>query len=453
VDKSLDNPLVTGDLRSQVMRLAWPTMFAMVLETLFSLIDAFWVGKLGADALAAVSGASFILWTIFSLAQISATGVTALVSRNIGRRDFERAKHSGVQGTILSVFLGLFFGFLGILTMGFLFDIMNLSLGVTKLAGDYLGIYLAGIFLAFVYICLESIFRASGDTRTPMIILGFGLLINAILDPILIFGYFFMPKLGVKGASYATILSYFIALSVAYFILRKRQLLPGLSSRKWITFDPRCMITIVRVGAPIAITGVSFSMVYIFLTRIISVFGTASLAALGMGHRIEGIAYLASVGFSIAAATLVGQNLGAENPKRAARAAWISTFYGSVAMGIFSLFVVFFAPQIMSLFIKDQEVILMGSQYLYIIACCEVFLAFEVILEGAFSGAGDTVPPMVVSIPITAIRIPVAYFFAIYLDLGVLAIWWVISLSTLIKGIILAFWFAHGKWQNSAQIS
>ncbi|MFC1853961.1 MATE family efflux transporter [candidate division CSSED10-310 bacterium] len=453
MDAATDNPIVTGDIRNQVFRLAWPTMLAMVLETLFSLIDAFWVGKLGADALAAVSGSSFILWTVFSVCQVSAVGLTALVARHIGADNRNLAIEASVQGIILSILMGLVVGLMGLFAMPGLFKLMALSTNVNSLATQYLRIYLGGIFIAFVYIALESIFRASGDTRTPMMILAGALVFNAILDPILIFGYLGLPALGVRGAAWATLIAYFTATLTISILLIKRNLLPRIRSKHWLTIKGHIIWTIIKIGSPVAISGVSFSFVYILLTRVITHFGTAPLAALGMGHRLESIAYLASVGFSIAASTLVGQNLGAQQYDRAARAAWVSTFYASITMGIFSLFVTLFAPQIISLFIKDQEVILIGSQYLFIIACCEVFLAFEIVLEGSFSGAGDTMPPMLVSIPLTVLRLPAAYFLAITMNGGILAIWWVISISTLLKGIVMAIWFHRGAWKRKQLIS
>ncbi|MBN2384879.1 MATE family efflux transporter [bacterium] len=443
-----NNPLVNDRLERQVFILAWPTMLAMVLQTLFSLIDAFWVGKLGAEALAAVSGASFILWAIYSVCHISATGITALVARYCGADRMDLARLSGSLGLLVSALIGIAVGLVGIGSMTPLFRIMDLPIEVAVLARQYLGYYLAGIPLAFIYMGLESIFRASGDTKTPMGILAMTLIANAVLDPLLIFGYLGFPILGVRGAAIATIMSYGLGLVISHPILKRRALLPRLFSREWLVVDFSLVWSIIRIGSPVAISGVSFSLIYILLTRVISHFGTASLAALGMGHRLEGIAYLASVGFAIAASTLVGQNLGAGKPDRAERAAWLATLYGSIAMGVFALIAVFFAPQIIALFINDQEVIILGSQYLYIIACCEVFLAFEIILEGAFSGAGDTLPPMLISIPLTALRFPVAYLCAITWGMGLLSVWWAISLSTLLKGIISAYWFYRGKWKT-----
>lgn len=442
------NRLTSGVISHEIMRLAWPTMLAMVLETLFTLIDAFWVGKLGADALAAVSASAFILWAVFSISHIAATGVVAIVSQHRGADEKAMADHAGVQGIYLAVILGMLIAVIGIFAMPALFSIMQLSATVHLLSRQYMIISLAGVCIAFAFIAVEAVFRASGDTRTPTVILLICLVINAVLDPLLIFGWLGFPALGVRGAAAATILAFGFGLILIVLMAISRGFLPAFSMNSWKRADMAVMKTIVRVGAPIAITGFSFSFVYIFLTRIITHFGTAPLAAIGLGHRLEGIAYLTSVGFSIAASTMVGQNIGAGNFKRAERAAWLSTLYASVAMGFFSMIVIFFSRSIITLFITDEEVVLLGMQYLIIIACCEVFLAFEVVLEGAFSGAGNTVPPMLISIPLTALRIPFAYYFSIHLDFGVMAIWWTISLSTLCKGTLMVYWFSRGKWKQ-----
>jgi Na+-driven multidrug efflux pump len=184
------------------------------------------------------------------------------------------------------------------------------------------------------------------------------------------------------------------------------------------------------------------------LTRFITDFGAGPLAALGLGHRIEGMSYNVAVGFSFAASTLVGQNLGANKPERAEKAVWLNILYISLFLIFISLVFYFFGRHIIRFFIDDPDVIREGTQYLKVIALCEVFLGFEIVLEGAFSGAGNSLPPMLISVPLTWARIPLSLFFAHTLGMGSLGIWLSISLTTALKGIVMAFWFRRGHWKT-----
>jgi putative MATE family efflux protein len=204
----------------------------------------------------------------------------------------------------------------------------------------------------------------------------------------------------------------------------------------------------VRIGIPISISGVVFCVVYLFVNRITAGFGTEAVAALGIGNRIESINYLISFGFSTAVATLVGQNLGAGNPDRAAELAYktvklITSFTGFTAI----LFLIF--PEILiRFFVDDPAVVDAGRSYVRILALSQILMGWEIVLEGAFSGAGDTVPPMIVSIPGSILRIPLAWWLAIVLGWGVTGVWWTITISSVLKGTALLIWFSLGRWKT-----
>ncbi|MBN1350715.1 hypothetical protein JXJ21_14960 [candidate division KSB1 bacterium] len=194
--------------------------------------------------------------------------------------------------------------------------------------------------------------------------------------------------------------------------------------------------------------GAIFSIIYIVLSKNIAYFGTVPMAAISACHRIEGIPYFISFGFSVAVATFVGQNLGNRNPDRAEKAVYVSLAYAVLFLAFVSIVFIAFGKQILSIFVSEQAVIEAGYAYLFAISVFEIFLAAEVIMEGAFTGAGDTHPPFFISIPLTFVRIPLAYFFSISLGYGQEAIWWVISISTLFKGSIMLLWFRRGKWKT-----
>ena len=208
------------------------------------------------------------------------------------------------------------------------------------------------------------------------------------------------------------------------------------------------ILKIARIGAPIATQQLVFVVVYWFLIKVVHVFGEEAAAAMGIGNRMESFSYLTCFGFSIAASTMVGQNLGAGKPDRAARGAW-----GAVGIGVgltFIISIVFFTipSAIGSAFTNNPDVLRIARDYLIILGVSQITMATEIILEGSFGGAGDTIPPMVVMIPGAVARIPLAYFLCFTLDWGINGVWWTLTITTTVKAIILALWFKRGKWQQ-----
>ncbi|HEX9975385.1 MAG TPA: MATE family efflux transporter, partial [bacterium] len=207
-------------------------------------------------------------------------------------------------------------------------------------------------------------------------------------------------------------------------------------------------LEILRIGVPIGALGAIFSIIYIILSKNIAYFGTVPMAAISIAHRIEGVPFFIAFGFSTAVATVVGQNLGAGKPKRAEKGTRLSLFYAGSFLFFISIAFILFGKSMLGLFINDPAVIDEGYRYLFAIAMFEVFLAPEVILEGAFTGAGDTKPPFLISIPLTFLRVPLAYYFSITLNYGVVAIWWVIGFTMFLKGLAFFVWFQRGKWKE-----
>ncbi len=431
-----------------IRQLALPAILSLLFIMLFNVVDGWWVGKLGAEGLAGVSAASFIYWALEALATITSTGVSALVARYVGAGRYGRVHSTAVHGISLAGLLGLIFGGLTILLMPAILDFMSLQGAVRQSARHYLTLICAGLFVLFASLSAEAVFRAMGDTRTPLKITAGALLFNAVIDPFFIFGIGPLPRLEAAGAALATVLAHVITLIVMLRILRQRKI-PVVFRLAVLHQAVRRLLTdILRIGLPIAFSGVMFSLSYAFLTRIIARYGPEALAAIGLGHRIEGLAYFTCVGFSVAATTLVGQNLGAGNPRRAEKSAWLTLSYACVVVLGFSIFFMAAAKPLVRFFIDDAAVVREGSAYLRIIAVFEIFLAFEVVLEGAFSGAGFSLPPMLVSVPLTWLRIPFAAWLAGPLGLGSAGIWWAISCTTALKGVVIGVWFKQGGWKK-----
>lgn len=433
--------LTTGRLSTAILRVAVPAVGAALLQLVFLLIDTFWVGRiLGPAALAAVSTAGFAVWMLIAVAEMIGVGLTAVAARRHGEGAHGLA--AVAAGTTLA--LGLLGGVVvaagGWLGLPWLFAIMGTPPDVTELGRLYLGTYLIGTPFVFGYFAAEATFRASGDTRTPLVLLASSVVVNLVLDPLLILGAGPIPALGISGAAIAAIATRGLSLVLGLAVLARRRLV-RLAVWHW-----RSALAVVRVGAPTAATGIIFSAVYIGLTRVTTRFGTPALAALGVGHKLEGFAYMAATGFALAAAAVVGQNLGAARPDRARRAGWLATGYAVVAGSLAAIVFLAFPETLVSVFTSSPEVIADGASYLRIIAVAEIAMAVELVLEGSMGGAGFTLPPMLWSVSLTAARIPLGAWLAA--GYGVTGVWWAISLTGVSRGVAMALLWHGERWQS-----
>jgi len=440
--------LTSGNITRNIFYLAWPAVASMFLGTFFSIADAFWVGKLGATSLAAVISSTFVIWIIYSLASIISIGVVALVARSMGAKDPAQAAYISKQAFLFSIISSAFLTIVGIILTPQFFNLMGTEKEVTLLGTKYLRIIFLGALFFFLIDTLSGVFRASGDTKTPLRVALIAMGFNILLDPLLIFGLGPFPKMGVVGASIATVVSQILGVMLFKHYIDKGKLPFRLNLKIGSKIDLRTVYKIVKIGTPISVAGIVFSVVYLFLNRITALFGTEAIAALGIGNRAESLSYLTSFGFSLAAATLVGQNLGAKKPERAEKSAWRTVWIVVLITGFISVIFISFPKYISAFFISDEKVIRIAIGYLQILALSQIFMGIEIVLEGAFSGAGNTFPPMVVSVPGSILRIPLAYFLALKLGLGVAGIWWAITLTSIAKGIVLALWFKLGRWKT-----
>ncbi|MBN1153704.1 MATE family efflux transporter [candidate division KSB1 bacterium] len=436
--------ITEGSIDKSIFRLSLPAMVSMISIMLFEFIDLFWIGKLGSEAVAAMGAASFVVWTLKSLANCVAAGLNALVSRNAGSRNYQRMSIWASQGVMLTMLFTILLAALTFSINLFLFDLLGLEPNVAKDAQNYTLIITLGLVFIYQTISLENIFRAAGNTLIPMIVIVFTLFLNAILDPFFIFGWYGFPQMGMPGGALASVISHSIGFIILSSLLKHIRIKFKFILKDFVAHS----LEILRIGTPIGLLGGIFSIIYIILSKNIAYFGTAPMAAISICHRIEGIPFFIAFGFSTAVAAIVGQNIGAGNPDRAEKATHRSLIYASVFLLFSSILFILFGEELMSFFINDAEVIKIGSDYLFAIAIFEVFLGPEIMLEGAFTGAGDTKPPFLISIPLTLLRVPASYLFSITLDYGVNAIWWVIGTTTMLKGIMFFVWFERGKWKH-----
>jgi putative MATE family efflux protein len=442
--------LTRGPLLGALVRLAAPVVVMQLCHTLYHWVDVMWVGRLGAAATAAVTTSFFAVWTAWALADLTGVSVAATVSRHMGAGRPEEAAYGAAQAALLAVLIGALVSVFGGLAAGPLFRALGVPAEVVQPATAYLRIVLGGAVISFLYVLGESILRAAGDTRTPLLVVATSLLLNAALDPLFIFGLGPLPALGVAGAALATVLAQGFA--VAWFAVlawRRHPAFP-FDFAALGRFSPRYAAALVRIGLPFCLIGILYSVVYLWLARTAAPFGTAALAVVGVANRVESLSYLVAVGFALACEAMVGQNLGAGRPDRAERATWLSA--GLLAgFGLAVSALMAFAPELLlGFFTADPEVVARGVPYLRILAPCQAFACLEIVLNGAFSGAGDTLPPSIISVTVSMLRIPLAGALAHGLGLGLDGIAWTITLTCVVRALIVLSWFRRGRWKTKA---
>jgi len=422
-------------------------MAMMIGNLLFEIINMFWVGHTSSEAIAAVAVSSYFIWALRSFALITSSGTNTLISRCAGTKSWARLSHWFYRGLLLAILYSSMLILIGFLSIDPVLGLMGLESEVRIMAAGYLGIFYLSLPLVFLFVFFESTFQSLGDTLTPASIAAFSLALNAVLDPLLIFGWFGFPALGVSGAALATATAQAAGVLLFIWRLRRERLPRPLGFLRDGVFED--LIHITRIGAPIAVTGAIFSLVYIVLTSIVARFGTDQIAAMGIGQRWEGLAYFACIAASTAVATVVGQNLGTGNVERAREAAVIAARYLLAFTALVSVIFILGGEALAALLTPDGAVIEATGRYLMIIGFFEVAMSLELGFEGAFMGSGNTLPPFLISVPLTLMRIPVAWFLAVNLDLGIDAVWWAISASTLLKGTLMGIWFLRGGWAKT----
>ena len=434
--------LTVGPLRPVILKLAAPAVAMMACHFCFNLIDAIWVGHLiGPAALAAVSTAGFYVWVLLSLGEMVEVGLIAVAARRHGEGRPDAAARAAGAAVLFALVAGTVVAVIGCVLTDDLFRLMTVPPDVAALGHRYLRTWLVGGPLVFGFFAIEATFRASGDTRTPFLLLMASVVLSIVLDPLLIAGLGPFPRLGVEGAALASVMvrggGFLIGVGIAW----KRGLL-RLDAPDW-----RAVPTVARVGAPLSLAGVLLSIVYMWLTRYTSRFGTAAIAALGVGHKVEGLGFIAISGFALSASALVGQNLGAGQEGRARQAVRMTVGY-CLAVTITTAAAFLTIPRtLVALFTPDPTVIADGGLYLRVIAFAQIGQTFEIILEGALAGAGYTLWPQIASTTLTLLRVPLAAWWSG--TLGLLGIWLALSATAVARGVAMTLFWLRGSWRRA----
>ena len=432
----------------QLTILSWPIILAFSMQVGYNIVDIFWVGKLGATAIAAVSLAGNVFFIILAVGQILGSGTIALVAQFYGAKQIDNANNIIRQSLLLVSIIAL-----PVCISGFIFakQIMSLLGGqadVLIISTSYLRIIFIGFFFQLISFTINYAFRGIGDMKTPMKIMLVATIINLILDPLLIFGLGFFPRLEVQGAAIATVIAKCASFLFGFIILiRGRSGIKLNIFKKWY-LKTKVVKTILSVGIPVGISYglMAFSNMAVF--RIVSSFSEYALAALGIGIRILQLASLPVVSIGIATTTLAGQSLGARDIKKTMQIGNISMLFSTAITIFFGIIFVTNAKFLVSIFTQNPQVINYGLQFMQIVSLYLVFVGITMSLTGVFRGAGDTLPPMFAGLFKLALLIALAILFSQNLGMGITGVWWAILISYSIETIIITIWYASGKWHK-----
>ncbi len=448
--------IISGPLLRTILWLAWPPIVASLVNISYNFIDTLWLSRLGAAEMASPRQAWFILMVIYAVGMGLTAGNTALISQYVGAGDFRRASECARQLLIFALSVGLgFFAFLYVMAPHLL-KLLGTPKEIYGFAVNYMRVVSLGVPLGFAAFALVTIFHAFGDTRTPTMVSIASTILNAILDPIFIFGLLGLPALGVVGAAIATVISRsLIALVITPLLIRGYK---GIKiSLRGYRFDASWFKRTVRIGGPIMVQQVTNAFAFTLLLALVNVFGVVAAAAYTIGMTVINLIEAVLRGFSQATSIIIGQNLGANSHGRAYKAAKLSMAVVGVVLGLGALLLLIFKDPLIAIFIKEpathEEAILLMNVFqetrklLDLFAISVPFFGVFFISMAVARGSGHTFTVMILSIlRLWAIRLGLSYLLAIVLLWGTTGIWLAMSLSNLFAGLAGALWVVRGSW-------
>jgi putative MATE family efflux protein len=438
----------SGSIGRSIIMLAIPMVLEMLMESVFAVVDIFWVARLGAGAVAIVGLTESMMTLLYALAVGLGLGATAMVARRIGERNPEGAARAAVQAIALGLIVSVIVAIIGVSFAERLLGLMGGSPWVLEHGAGFTKIMFAGNATILLLFLINAIFRGAGDAAIAMRVLWLANSINIVLGPCFIFGLGPFPELGVAGAAVATTIGR--GTGVVYAFSRLIRSGGRFDIRKHhLKLEPSIMARLVRLSATATFQVFIGMASWIGLTRTISSFGSDALAGYTIGMRVIIFALLPSWGMANAAATMVGQSLGAGKPDRAERAVWRAGAYNMIFLGAVGLGFVLFARQIIGLFTTDPNIVPYGVDCLRIVAYGFLFYAWGMVITQSFNGAGDPWTPTIINLFVFWLwELPLAYVLAISFGLGPRGVFLAIMISFSTLAIVSALMFRRGTWKT-----
>ncbi len=460
-----ERDFTSGSVGLAIFLLSVPMILEMLMESVFSIVDIYFVGHLGADAVAIVGLTESMLAIVYAVAIGLSIGATATVARRTGEKDLEGAARSAAHAIYLGVIVSLLMSVIGIVFAPVFLRLLGAEPQVIAEGTTFTRIMLGGNAVIVFLFLLNAIFRGAGDAAVAMRVLFAANLLNIILAPCFIMGAdifaflgfnapqwlidnWIFPKLGVTGAAIGTTIGRGFGVLLAAFWLFRSSGRISILKKHW-RFDWEIMTSLLKIAAPAVLQFTVATASWSALVRVVAGFGSEAIAGYVIGLRVIMFALLPAVGLSNAAATLVGQNLGAGKPERAESSVWTAAFVNAAVLGAVSVIFLIFSNQIVGFFTNEAEVLAYGTECLRIVAYGFIFYGFGMVLESSFNGAGDTWTPTFLNLFIFWLfEIPLAYLLAYYFGLGTNGVFWAITVAFSLLATVSAILFKRGKWKS-----
>ena len=452
--------LTTGNIFSQILKLAIPIIATSFVQMAYNMTDMAWLGRVGSETVSAVGIALYIVWLGASVMFITKIGAEVCISQSIGRKNMDDAKAFTRNAFGLSFLIAIGFGLLVWLLTGPIVSLFQIESDfVNETAFVYLRIVAIGMPFTFSNITLSGIYNGTGNSKVPFYVNAVGLILNMILDPILIFGWGSIPALGAEGAGIATVASQILVFALFIVLLKGKN--NPLNTKQYLgKLQKKFLNPIIKIGGPVALQSACFALLSMVLARVMNDIAQGNsipFSVQSIGSQIEALSWMTALGFSSALGTFTGQNYGAKRWDRIQKGFFITLGIASTLGLLSTVLFYFFGAEVFSLFIKqsEPEVLKMGVVYLMILSFSQVFMSIEITATGAFNGIGKAMPPTIIGIVGNVLRIPFAFIFAYSLvdmlppfseylnpeSIPVTSVWWGLTLSSILKGLFLFFGF------------
>lgn len=446
--KGEEHEYTSGSINRAIFLLSVPMILEMVMESLFAVVDIFFVSKVNTDAVATVGLTESVLTLVYSVAIGLSTAATAIVSRRIGEKQHAEAGHAAAQVILVSVVLGITIGLGGFFGAETILRAMGGSENLIASGANFTRIIFASSPAIILLYTLSGVLRGGGDAAVAMRSLWIANGVNMILCPLFIFGWGPVPAFGVAGSAMATTIGRSLGVLYQLYALTK-----GNGVIKVLSSQLKADFTIIRNLISVSAGGTGQFLIasasWVFLTRILSDFGPQIVAGYTIAIRVIVFTILPSWGMANAAATLVGQNLGANKPERAETSVWRAAFFNFVFLAVVAVIFFVFSANIISWFNDDPTTVSTGVNCLRIICFGYLFFAYGMVISQSFNGAGDTLTPTLMNLVcFWAIEIPLAYFLAKYLDLGPNGVYISVAFSESMLAVVGILLFRRGKWKT-----
>jgi len=451
--KKTNHTFTDGSIFGAIFRMGMPSLLGFAAANIYDIVDMFWLAKLGVNQPAALTLFFAVYWVISSANMVAGTGSTSMISQYYGRNDHDMTETAIKETFLLKSMLAILFGVVGLIIQRFALRLLGAEGEVLEMAVDYGTVQYIMMVFPFCAFTVYTSFRSIGNPKWAMILQMTGIALNIILDPVLIFGWWIFPEMGIVGAAWASIIGYAFSVLGGLFLLYSGKLNVKLHIFGKIKVGFSNMMKIMLIGLPAGLSSFSFTISRSIIMGFVAAYGTSVVAAFGIGNRVAAFGIMAVVGLGLGVSALIGQTLGSEKTERAYSTGNRAILFSMLIMTIFGLFVFFGADFLMNLFFDEsaggarEAVHAAGVLFLKISALAFPFIGAVITIEMVFSGAGKNVPPMVMNVIANwIIEIPLIIILTQVVDMQELGVWIAMTLSGFMGAVVYYTYYRRKSW-------